>query len=76
VAREDRRPIEPLTDAMPGLSVEDAYAISQRITSSRVAGGAHVVGHKIGLTSDAVQAQLAVSEPDYGALLYLIVLIV
>lgn len=68
-AREARRPIPPLTEALPGLAVEDAYAIAQRIVAARVAAGARVVGHKIGLTSTAVQEQLRVDQPDYGALL-------
>lgn len=68
-ARARRRPIPPLTDAAPGLLVEDAYAIAASNVARRLAHGAHVVGHKIGLTSPAVQAQLGVDEPDYGALL-------
>src|SRR5437660_12281789 len=68
-AREGRRPIEPLTDAIPELAIDVAYAIAQRNISSRIAAGARVVGHKIGLTSVAVQQQLGVGEPDYGALL-------
>lgn len=69
VARERRRPIAPLTDALPDLAIEDAYAIAQRNAAARIVDGARIVGHKIGLTSVAVQQQLGVSEPDYGALL-------
>jgi 2-keto-4-pentenoate hydratase len=68
-ARETRRPIPPLTDELPELAIEDAYAIAERNVAARVAAGARVVGHKIGLTSVAVQQQLGVAEPDYGALL-------
>jgi 2-keto-4-pentenoate hydratase len=68
-ARERREPIAPLTEALPGLSVGDAYAIAERNVAAGVAAGARVVGHKIGLTSPAVQQQLGVEEPDYGALL-------
>jgi 2-keto-4-pentenoate hydratase len=68
-ASDDARPIEPLTEAVPGLTVEDAYAIAQRIVAGRLRDGARIVGRKIGLTSVAVQEQLGVSEPDYGALL-------
>ena len=69
-ARQARLAIPPLTDELPDLSLQDAYAIARRTIASDVAGGARVVGHKIGLTSDAVQKQLSVSEPDYGALLH------
>ena len=34
----------------------------------RLARGERIVGRKIGLTSEAIQKQLDVSEPDYGAL--------
>jgi 2-keto-4-pentenoate hydratase len=68
-ARRERRPIPPLTDADPELSVGDAYAIAQRGVATRLATGRRLVGRKIGLTSDAVQQQLGVDQPDYGALL-------
>lgn len=68
-ARETRRPIEPLTDALPDLSVADAYAIAKRNVGVRLGAGARVTGHKIGLTAPAVQAQLGVDQPDYGTLL-------
>ena len=35
----------------------------------QVQAGAQVIGHKIGLTSKAMQASSQISEPDYGALL-------
>jgi 2-keto-4-pentenoate hydratase len=68
-AREGGEPIAPLTETLPELSVADAYAIAQRNVTARVAAGAGVVGHKIGLTSPVVQQQLGVDEPDYGTLL-------
>lgn len=60
--------IAPLTEQQPGLTVDDAYAIQARNTARRLAEGRRIVGRKIGLTSKAMQAQLGVSEPDYGAL--------
>ena len=68
-AADNARAIEPLTEQIPGLDVADAYAIAQRIIAARVRAGARIVGRKIGLTSVAVQQQLGVDEPDYGALL-------
>jgi 2-keto-4-pentenoate hydratase len=68
-ARESRVPIAPLTETYPGLSVADAYAVAKHGTQADVAAGARVVGHKIGLTAVAVQQQLGVDTPDYGALL-------
>ena len=68
-ARETRQPVEPLTDTLPGLSVDDAYAIARLNVAARLGAGAAVTGHKIGLTAPAVQAQLGVDSPDYGTLL-------
>src|SRR6187397_533594 len=61
-------PIAPLSDS-DGLSdVATAYAIQSRWTGMRLARGERIAGRKIGLTSKAIQQQLGVSEPDYGAL--------
>ena len=68
-ARRTAIPVSPLTDAEPELPLEDAYAIAQLGVAARLADGARLTGHKIGLTSTAVQAQLGVDQPDYGALL-------
>ena len=68
-ARQTATPIAPLTDAYPHLSVSDAYAIARRGVAADLAGGTRIVGHKIGLTAIAVQQQLGVDTPDYGALL-------
>jgi 2-keto-4-pentenoate hydratase len=68
-SRTSRRPIEPLTDTLTDLSVSDAYAIAGLNVQARLAHGAAVSGHKIGLTAPAVQAQLGVDTPDYGTLL-------
>jgi 2-keto-4-pentenoate hydratase len=68
-ARLHRRPIAPITDAEPDLSIDDAYAIATFAVDARRASGATIVGHKIGLTSVAVQQQLRVDQLDYGTLL-------
>lgn len=61
-------PIDRLSDAHD-LTIEDAYAIQSAFVDRRLADGATVEGHKIGLTSDGIQEQLGVSEPDFGRLL-------
>lgn len=61
-------PIAPLTETEPGLTVDGAYAVAERVAQSRLAAGAKLTGHKIGLTSRAMQQMLGVSEPDYGHL--------
>lgn len=68
-AEDDRIPIEPLTDTLPGLTVEDAYRIQRLNIERRLAAGDAVAGHKIGLTARAMQELFGVDEPDYGHLL-------
>jgi 2-keto-4-pentenoate hydratase len=48
--------------------VVDAYEIQLINARERLAGGAVVRGHKVGLTSQAMQQMLGVGEPDYGHL--------
>ncbi|MFB6079116.1 MAG: 2-keto-4-pentenoate hydratase [Halarchaeum sp.] len=61
-------PIEAPTDEHD-LTIQDAYDVQSRFVQRRIDDGAEVVGHKIGLTSDAIQNQLGVDEPDFGRLL-------
>jgi 2-oxopent-4-enoate hydratase len=68
VAEETRVAIAPLRDRAT-LTVADAYAIQQVNVDAKLAAGDRILGRKIGLTSQAVQAQLGVDEPDYGHLL-------
>lgn len=68
-ALRSRQPIGPLSEAVPGLTVEDAYAIQMAGIAPRLQGGARPVGKKIGLTSKAMQDLLKVGEPDFGHLL-------
>lgn len=68
-ARLRRTPCDPLTERFPGLTIADAYAISDLNLKRRLGqAGVRLVGKKIGLTSRAVQKQLGVEEPDYGYL--------
>lgn len=67
-AETTRSGIAPLTDRFPGLSVDEAYRIQRAGLEHRIAAGEVLVGRKIGLTSLAIQRQLGVDEPDYGAI--------
>src|SRR5260370_115262 len=49
--------------------VEDGYEIKWIQLGRRLAAGAQVKGHKVGLPSAAMQRQLGVGQPDYGHLL-------
>jgi 2-keto-4-pentenoate hydratase len=68
-AERSRRPIAPLTTGHPEIDVVDAYEIQLINIRQRVAEGARVVGHKVGLSSLAMQQMMGVDEPDYGHLL-------
>ena len=67
-AYASRIPVEPLSSRFPDLTSDDAYAIQLLQIADRVAAGRRVIGHKVGLTSAAMQRQLGVSQPDYGHL--------
>ena len=68
-AYDNRIPLAPLTAAYPGLSADDAYRIQLAQVASWTAAGRVVKGHKVGLTSAAMQRQLGVDQPDFGHLL-------
>lgn len=68
-AERSRVPLAPLTDGFPGIDVVDAYEIQLINIRQRVAEGANVIGHKVGLSSRAMQDMMGVDEPDYGHLL-------
>jgi len=65
-AERCRAPIAPLIESCPDLSVADAYEIQLHNIRRR---GVEVVGHKVGLSSVAMQQMMGVDEPDYGHLL-------
>jgi 2-keto-4-pentenoate hydratase len=68
-AYERRTPIEPLTSTFPELTVADAWTIQSVNRNVKLAAGRTIVGYKCGLTSQAMQDQMGVNEPDFGVLL-------
>jgi 2-keto-4-pentenoate hydratase len=66
VAERDRVPIKPLVELYPGIDVVDAYEIQLLNVRHR---NRDVIGHKVGLSSLAMQQMMGVDEPDYGHLL-------
>jgi 2-keto-4-pentenoate hydratase len=69
LAAESRTPVAPVRDLIGRHDVDAAYAVQRLNVDARIAAGATVVGHKIGLTSPAVQQQIGVDQPDFGVLL-------
>src|SRR5215217_5353488 len=67
-AERSKSLIPAFTREYPDLTIEDAYAIQRAWTKLQLSRGRIVKGHKIGLTSKAMQNAVGISEPDYGVL--------
>ncbi len=61
--------VEHFSKRYPGMTIDDGYAVSRAWMKLKAAQGRTVIGHKIGLTSRAMQISSQISEPDYGTLL-------
>lgn len=68
-AYTNRKPCPPLRSILGMQDLASAYAVQSLNIEMQVEQGARITGRKIGLTSKAVQAQLGVSQPDFGTLL-------
>ena len=68
-AEAERVQIEQLSQRFPGMTMEDGYRVSRAWTALKRKDGRVVRGHKIGLTSRAMQQAAGICEPDYGTLL-------
>jgi 2-oxo-hept-3-ene-1,7-dioate hydratase len=68
-AEKTKVQIRQLSLDHPAIDIADAYAIQKAWIELKVGEGRIVRGHKIGLTSKAMQSQLAINEPDSGLLL-------
>ena len=67
-ALRTREPIAPLREAL-GADVAAAYEVQEAVLRELENEGNPRVGRKVGLTSEAVQRQLGVDQPDFGVLL-------
>ena len=68
-AERTRRQIRMLSLEHPGMDMSDAYAVQKAWVDMKIAAGRVVRGHKIGLTSKAMQSALNIDMPDSGVLL-------
>ncbi len=68
-AEKDRKQAVPLSVTFPSIVVEDSYAISTIVAERKIAAGRKLIGHKVGLTSKAMQRSSMIDEPDYGYIL-------
>jgi 2-oxo-hept-3-ene-1,7-dioate hydratase len=68
-AEKTRRLTRLFSARFPEMTVADAYAIQRAWIEIKVSEGRQIIGHKIGLTSRAMQQAGGLNEPDYGVLL-------
>lgn len=68
-AEQSRTQIRQLSQQHPAITLADAYAIQKAWIDIKVTEGRIIKGHKIGLTSRAMQSALDIDEPDSGILL-------
>jgi len=68
-AETSRVQIRQISLDYPEITIEDAYAVQSEWVARKIAEGRTIKGHKIGLTSKAMQASSQITEPDYGTLL-------
>lgn len=71
VARAQAAPhtIPKLSETFPGMTIEDGYAVQDRLLARWQAEGRQLIGLKAGLTSKAKMAQMGVSVPSFGILM-------
>lgn len=68
-AEKTRTQIRQISLDHPDIEIGDAYAIQREWVAMKLAEGRTIKGHKIGLTSRAMQMSSQIDEPDYGTLL-------
>ena len=68
-AEQTRVQVEHFSKRFPAMTVADGYQVSRAWVQLKLAAGRVARGHKIGLTSRAMQQASQITEPDYGTLL-------
>jgi len=68
-AEKTRTQVRQFSLEFPEIAIEDAYRVQSEWVRRKVDEGRRPIGHKIGLTSRAMQRSSNISEPDYGVLL-------
>jgi len=68
-AERSRVQVQHFSRRHPQMEIADSYAIQHEWVQLKLAEGRSIRGHKIGLTSRAMQIASQITEPDYGTLL-------
>ncbi|MCY4423507.1 MAG: 2-oxo-hepta-3-ene-1,7-dioic acid hydratase [Acidimicrobiaceae bacterium] len=67
-AERERRQVRQTTGVHPHMTIDEAYRVQAAWLDIRLGRGERVVGHKIGLTSRAMQHAMSIDTPDSGFL--------
>ncbi len=67
-AERERRQVRQTTSVYPQMTIDDAYRVQAAWLDIRRGRGETVIGHKIGLTSRAMQQAMNIDTPDSGFL--------
>ena len=68
-AQKEHKQATQLHITFPDITIEDSYAISADVMQRKLKEGRKLIGHKVGLTSKAMQRSSMIDEPDYGYIL-------
>ncbi|MDT8999593.1 2-oxo-hepta-3-ene-1,7-dioic acid hydratase [Paucibacter sp. APW11] len=68
-ARQQRQSLRQFSRQHSEMTLADGYAIQRAWVALELAAGRRVRGHKIGLTSRAMQLSSQIDEPDYAPLM-------
>ena len=68
-ARKSRTAVRHISKQHPGMTIADGYAIQRAWVALEQADGRAIKGHKIGLTSRAMQLSSQIDEPDFAPLM-------
>lgn len=68
-SEKSRVQVEHFSKRYPAMTVDDGYAVQRAWVKMKTDAGRTVRGHKIGLTSRAMQQASQIDEPDFGVLL-------
>jgi 2-oxo-3-hexenedioate decarboxylase len=67
-ARRSAKPVPQLSKTLSSFPRADAYSIQEKQRALRVQSGEHLIGWKMGLTSQAKREQMKLDSPLYGFL--------
>lgn len=67
-AEQARTQVKQSTELFPDMTIDDAYQVQKAWEQIKLARGERLIGHKIGLTSKAMQAVMNIDTPDSGFL--------